>query len=390
MKTISKYVKNNTRFEKLESPYMNYRTTSNKVFDEMFKKFVVALATSDAEYGKKEQLGATQEDLDKIIEDVKNKLKNIISKIETDEEKKSFVLVMQKIKDCGDFGNILYNSCNVSSLEPDLAKKEKEKFNNLIFVVEYMVIKVNKILMDETFSDYDILISDIATNVEKLESYVKSPEYSIEKIRELQDKLMNLSKQLRDKKASKISDITYADCKINTTNENLKFECEKICALLLYLDSDDDLDDVYNSFYKSLSFIESEDEFNEFIIFIKQLKEAGVLGRKFYNSKTLNIRKLSYESIRQINNTDLNQSKLFDDVRLTVAAAVEMCEEEFKDNISLEILDDLITILYEQNSILSGLNQDEEIIEFEKKLKELISHYENKKQSLSHDIQNKI
>lgn len=395
MKTVSKYVKNDSRFEKLESPYMNFRTTSSKDFDEMFKKFVVALSTSDAQYSIKEQEGASEEELDKIINEVKDKLNKLVAKIEKDDEKESFIEQMKKIRDCGDFGKILYNSCDILPKDIDLSKKEKEEFEKLVFVVNYLFLKGNMILKDDSFCDYDVLIIDIAHNLEKLESYVKNPEYPIEQIRSLQEKLVTLSKKLRGAKASKTSDITYADCMIETSNENLRFECEKISGLLLYLDENDELGDLYNLYYRAISFIKTLDEYNSFMQFMEQIKKSGTLGRKLYNSKLINIKELTFDLIndQKENEKEVETFKIFDDVRLTVASAVTMSQEALKEEFSLELIDDLLTLLYEQQSILQNLlknNNNEEMVEFDGVLKKIIEFYEKRKKENTNSEQKKV
>lgn len=398
MKAVSKYVPSEGRLDVLESPYMNYRTTSNKAFDEMFRKFIYKLSTKDAEYGTLEERGTSREILEAIIKEVEEVLNDLISKITTEEEKESFVDAMEKIRFCGDFGSELYDRCNVAKLTESIKNEEKKDYYNLISRVQYLIIKGNQLLNNDKFNDFEIVIDDIALSLEKLESYVKNQDYPIDEIRKYQSKLDALSKSMREKiKEDNISD-SYEKCIASMTNEKLKFECEKISSLLLCLEPNSELDDLYNLVFRALTTIENQSDFDAFISYMKEVGTSGELGERLYNSNILDLNNLTYEKIKNVkdvskdvdkkdNDMPLNNAETIDEIAQTVAAAVVMCEEEK----TIETLDALLDLLYENKekaNIMYLKNKDSKIDEYCKILDDLIKKYEIEKEQFQIARQN--
>lgn len=388
MKSISKYVPSEGRLDVLESPYMEIKTSSagNKAFDVMFRNFKILLATKDAEYGSKEERGASNDELNSIITEVENSLNKLISKIESEEEKVSFVDNMEKIRECGDFGFLLYDYCNIKDIADTIENEEKKKYANLVSRVQYLLITGNKLLNTANFIDFEILITDIAKLLDQLESYVKNPEYPIEEIRSLQAKLDNLSKTLRSKIKKESTVGLYEECIINTTNEDLRFECEKLCGLLLTHESGKPLDDLFTVIFQAITKIKNEEEFNSFKKYLNDIRNAGTIGKELCDSKLIDLDNLTYDKLKNIEPKSVEQPKKEGFDLNEMAQSVAQTIVAYEQNKTLDGVDSLLNLLYlnkEKVNIVYLKTKTEQIKEYADVLDNLINKYELEKQSMN-------
>lgn len=398
MKAVSKYVPSEGRLDVLDSPYMEIKTSSagNKAFDVMFKNFKILLATKDAEYGSKEEKGASKEELDSIINEVESSLNNLISKIESEKEKESFVDNMEKIRICGDFGYLLYENCNIKAIADTIENEEKKEYANLVSRVQYLIIKGNKMLNTENFNDFNIIIADIASELERLESYVKNPEFPISEIRSLQAKLDTLSKCLRGNTKDKETVNSYEDCIIETTNDDLRFECEKLSGLLLTFEVGSSLDDLFAIVFQAITKINNEEEFNSFIKFMNSIRNAGAAGKELCNSKLIDLDNLTYDKLKNIepsNNTTGDkpvEEQPKNTFNLTeIAQSVAQSIVAYEENKSIEGIDNLLDLLYqskERVNIIYLKEKTDNLKEYAEVLDSLINKYEEEKQDMLQNV----